>query len=231
MMRITCVVPWSRRLSTAALIVAGLLLASPLWAKPSLSTIQRSSKMGIALPIVRQANSYSCGAAALMSVLQRYRKFDGRETSLYQSLGTTPADGTRPDRIVKVARRFGLDAELKEGLSLKDLRQAVREDKAVIVDLQAWRPASRKSTPWSRLWADGHYVVLKSVGKKYVYFMDPSAGPDYAYIPVSELRDRWHDFETYRTSNGTQKKVYHRNLGIIIDGPGARRGPGLIRME
>jgi predicted double-glycine peptidase len=197
--------------------------------RPSRSTVRRVARMGLPLPILRQNTIYSCGAASYMSVLQMFKGYDGREQQLYRSLGTNPRTGTEPERIVRRARRDGFKAELRQGLTVKDLRSAVKQGKAVILDLQAWRDPHQQKMSWDRIKSSGHYVALKAVGNKYIYFMDPSAGPDYAYLPISELMPRWHDHTLNK--DGTYRN--YKQSAIVIDPAGAkpRRGPGLIHMD
>jgi predicted double-glycine peptidase len=166
------------------------------------------------VPLVRQANSYSCGAAALTSVLYYYRRFDGRETELYERLTTTEADGTHPASIVAVARQFGLTAELREGVTVGDVRAAVERRDAVIVDLQAWTDAPHPR--WRDEWEDGHYVVAVGIDATRLYVMDPSTPGAYAFVALSELPDRWHDYETL---NGARREYHH--MAIFFRGTGA----------
>ncbi|MCK7482927.1 MAG: cysteine peptidase family C39 domain-containing protein [Candidatus Moduliflexus flocculans] len=90
------------------------------------------------MPDVRQSTGYTCGAAALQAVLA-YWGMSEREDRLAARLRSTPEAGTHPDDIVRVAREFGLTAELREGLDLSDLESALAAGTTVIVDLQAWR--------------------------------------------------------------------------------------------
>lgn len=205
--------------------------------------------MGLRLPRVRQTTDYSCGAAALTSVLRGFGRYQGPEQRLHRTLGTNTVTGTHPTKIVKLARRMGLGAELREGLTVTDLRRAVRGGKAVILDLQAWRDPPQHATPYSKTWDSGHYVVVKAVGTKYLHVMDPWVGPGYTYLPISELKGRWHDKtqEPGRGAVGPHSRLWFQS-GIVIDpprsqagAPAARapvpgatssaRGLGLIRME
>ena len=179
------------------------------------------------VPLIAQSTSYSCGAAALMSTLLYWNTgYDSDESALFPLLGTTPERGTPPDAIARVADSFGLHASLSENLTEDDLRLALERGETVIMDLQAWR-AEGSTTPWAANWEDGHYVVLVGLDRAYAYVMDPSAFGAYAYVPLSELPDRWHDYEdrlglVWRT----------RRLGILIRGKNPRRGypERLIRM-
>lgn len=199
--------------------------------RPSASTLRRVPKMGLRLPIVTQAHPYSCGAGALLSVLQYFEGYDYGESTLYRALKTTPEQGTHPTKIVEVARSFGLGAELKEGLTVRDLRRAVRAGKPVILDIQAWRDGDKRRS-WKDNWEDGHYVVLKAVGTKYVYFMDPSAGPSYGYMPIPELLERWHDYELEPVAGKKRRRRReYRNMGIVIEGPKPRPLPGVLHVD
>ncbi len=146
------------------------------------------------VPLIRQATSYSCGAAALLAVLFYWQTFDGGEEELYEPLETTEA-GTTPWKIEAVAKDFGLDANLYDGLSIENLKAALQDGQTAIVDLQAWHDGWHPNFDWSSEWEDGHYVVLVGIDKTYLYFMDPSASAGYGYMPRAELDARWHDYE------------------------------------
>jgi hypothetical protein len=98
-------------------------------------------------------------------------------------------------------------------MTLEDLRAALKRGETLILDIQAWRDESEANTPWEDLWEDGHYVVLSAMDSKNAYFMDPSVMGSYAFIPLSELPGRWHDYEN-RT--GPVRRYYQ--LGILISG-------------
>jgi predicted double-glycine peptidase len=180
------------------------------------------------VPLVRQAKSYSCGAAALLSVLYYWRAFDGREDDLYAGLDTTPAEGTTPEKIVEVARSFGLTAELRQRLSISDLRAGLALGETVIVELQAWHGDKAPGFRWKDAWEDGHYVVLVGIDAERAYFMDPVAVAGYAYLPLAELPERWHDYES-RTG---QVVRYHQAAIFIRGTQPLHEMPGpLVRVE
>ena len=129
------------------------------------------------LPVTVQETSYSCGAAAALSVLRYWQAYGGDERSLYKLLGTRPKDGTPPQGIAHGLSHLGLPAEVKEGMTLDDLRAALRRGDSVILDIQAWR--NDEDTPWSQRWEDGHYVVLAGMDEHYAYLMDPSTPERY----------------------------------------------------
>jgi len=144
------------------------------------------------VPDVRQSTGYSCGAAALQAVLARWGTSE-REDRLIARLRSTPRNGTHPDDIVRVAREFGLRADLREGLGLEDLEAALARGTSVIVDLQAWR--QKQDLPWSETWDDGHYMVLLGMDERNLYFEDPSLLGSLGYVPRREFLERWHDYE------------------------------------
>ena len=77
------------------------------------------------IPLVSQAQPWSCGAAALMAALLYFGVYDEPESVLDAELGVTAEDGTRVDSIVAEARRFGLDAAPRVGLTLGDLERGL----------------------------------------------------------------------------------------------------------
>lgn len=180
------------------------------------------------VPIMRQATDYSCGAASLLAVLYYWKTYGGTESSLYLSLKTSEEYGTDYKKIGEVAKQFGLEAQDQENLTLSDLRQALKREETVILDLQAWRDSKNKHIPWSETWEDGHYVVLIAMDNHYAYVMDPSAGPGYAYLSLKELLERWHDYENRK---GYIQRYYQ--LGIIIHGQTSLKNfpAPLVRME
>lgn len=187
-----------------ALVLASLLSAAQ--AAPVLP------KDHLAVPLAAQAASYSCGAASLLSVLWYWKAYDGSETGLYARLETTPKDGTEPAKIVEAARSLGLKADLREGLTIDDLRLGLKAGDTIILDIQAWRDA-KSTMAWADTWEEGHYVVLIGMDKTNAYVMDPSAYGAYAYIPLEELEDRWHDYED---RHGAVRR--YTRMGIDIRG-------------
>jgi predicted double-glycine peptidase len=165
------------------------------------------------VPLMPQATNYSCGAAALNALLHYWRVYDGNESSLYPLLRTTPEDGTHPDRLVAGARHHGLKAELREGLGLPDLEEALRRRETAILDIQAWQENDPTPDDWTDNWEDGHYVVLVGLDKDYLYVMDPSTHLSYGYIPRAELPGRWHDYETV-----AGKRREYKRMAVFISG-------------
>lgn len=181
----------TRRVRLRALTLLALVLALGCAHAPLRDAALPANALPV--PLVRQATSWSCGAAALLAVLYYWRAYDGNESSLWGPLDTTEKDGTEPDAIARVARAHGLAAELREGVGVDELRAAVAAGRTVIVDLQAWRDDARRG--WADDWDDGHYVVLVAVDGGRAWAMDPSTDAGYAYLPLDELGARWHDVD------------------------------------
>ena len=207
----------------AALLVPARALES---GAPAVRAVEKASAVSAArprapavpkgflpLPLVEQETDYSCGPASLLSVLRYWQVFEGAERDLYGPLDTTPKDGTEPQKLVEVAARYGLSAEMREGMSVSDLSAALKRGDTVIVDFQAWREEGVPRLPWEEVWEDGHYSVLAAMAAKNAYFMDPVAEGAYAYMPLDELPKRWHDYED---RHGTVNRSFQ--LGVIIRG-------------
>jgi predicted double-glycine peptidase len=163
------------------------------------------------VPLVSQARPWSCGAAALMAALLYFGVYDDPESTLDAALGVTPEEGTRVDSIVAEARRYGLNADARVGLTWGDLERGLSDGDVVIVALQAW--ASRAVTDWRTDWEDGHYVVVVGLSRERVYLMDPSVRTGYAYLTRDQFLQRWHDYDL----DGGKRTIFER-LGIVLRG-------------
>lgn len=151
----------------------------------------------IPVPVVKQVTDFSCGAAAALSLLRLWRwesYADVEETALHDALQTTDAQGTEPEPIAEyLSVAAHLRAEYRHGdVTLAQLQAAVDRGEPPIVDLQAWRDRDR---PWRDTWDAGHYVVLVGYDAERLFVMDPSVltPGGYAFFPVAELDERWHD--------------------------------------
>ncbi|HBA59987.1 MAG TPA: hypothetical protein DCZ92_04040 [Elusimicrobia bacterium] len=164
------------------------------------------------VPIVRQSAGYTCGAAALLAALYYWQVYEGNESGLTRLTGTTPAEGTTPQGIVKGAQKYGLTAGYRENVTVAELKAALGRGETVIIDIQAW-PDKPDEMSWAKRREDGHYIVLTGLDEKFAYFMDPSVGTGYTYIPLAELPERWHDYEN--TKAGVWE---NERLAIFIGG-------------
>jgi predicted double-glycine peptidase len=161
------------------------------------------------LPMVRQSTPYTCGAAALQSILYYYGQ-EFREDNLARELKTNPDQGTDYHEIIRFAQSKGLTAEAAEGMTVEDLRRAVGAGRPVMVAFQAW---GDKPETYAEDWEDGHYSIIIGVDSKCVYLMDPSTLGNYTFIPIPEFVGRWHD--AYTNRDGRKIQLVH--FGITFD--------------
>lgn len=144
------------------------------------------------IPDVRQAEYYSCGAAAFQAILNYYG-INSFETDLRTMLNTSITHGTYSWDIERVARDMGFSAEWKENVSFADVENEIRQGFPVIVRSQRILGANGS---WAETNGVGHYMVLFGFDDQYVYLEDP-------YILGSRLRmskddfiDSWHTYVT-----------------------------------
>lgn len=190
-------------------------------------------RQALGVPLSRQQTSYSCGPAALRSVLQYFGVFDGPEQALYRVVNASVEEGTLPEDLAAGARHFGLSVTVEPLMTLGRLRLHLGLGKLVIVQLQAWREPARKSLPWREIWEDGHYVVLIALDDEFAYFMDPSTSGAYTYVPLRELVERWHDINPIRP---IPLEPVDLQLGVVIGDMVRRAAPrpvvkSLIQLE
>ncbi len=163
----------------------------------------------IHVPITRQATEYTCGAAALASVLYWIDpEFDFTEDKLARELKSDRVHGTRIADIESFAARKGLYVSWRDGWTLGDLEKSIKSGNPVLVLIQAYR--SSPSVNWKDDWDDGHYVVVNGIDSRNVYMMDPSNRGSYTYIPREEFLDRWHDVDVHQK---------HYRFGMTISRP------------
>ena len=143
------------------------------------------------VPLARQSTDYTCGVAALQSVLGYYGE-DIRQDTLAAALGSTEADGTDYHAIERYAKSNGYNTVVQTERTLDDLKALVDRGVPPIILIQAW---AEDPANWETDYADGHYVVALGYDDTKIYFMDPSTLGNYTSIPVDEFLQRWHDRE------------------------------------
>lgn len=176
------------------------------------------------VPLVSQATDYTCGPAALLSILLYWNlDADLNESDLARSMGTTYENGTSPAQIIAFAKSRGLETKLRENLSLDDLRNALKAGETWMLMIQAWSddpPVWGPPLPrWSERWGDGHYGVLVAMDSENIYLMDPSSRGQYGYMPLKEFVDRWHDLD-FDPVQQVERKFNH--AAITFRGESAR---------
>jgi hypothetical protein len=116
-----------------------------------------------------------------------------REDKLAVAMAATPENGTTPEAIVSAARAQGLDAEVREGLTVDDLQAELDAKRPVILEMQAWTDTPH--VDWANDWDDGHYAVLIAIDGDDLVFEDPSVLGSRVQLPRRELDARWHDID------------------------------------
>lgn len=166
----------------------------------------------IYVPLTRQATDYTCGAAAVQSVLGFFGE-DWREDQLSHALHSKKRSGTNYAQIVKLARARGYEVSTETDYTIAKLKDSITSGVPVICLIQAWRD---KPTEYSNDWNDGHYVVAVGFDSDNIFFMDPSTLGHYAYIPSAEFLSRWHDVDG-------RERLQH--FALVIKKPGERYSP------
>jgi predicted double-glycine peptidase len=162
----------------------------------------------IRLPMTHQANDYSCGVAALQSILYYYGK-SFRHDELVKVLQPDPVNGTRFQNIAEFARLLGFQVDPRTDMSIEELKKLIDDREPVIVLIQAWPDSPVR---WSETWEEGHYAVVIGYDGEHIYFMDPSTIGHYTFIPIPEFLDRWHDMD------GKEKLIH---FGMVITKQGS----------
>jgi predicted double-glycine peptidase len=160
----------------------------------------------------RQVTEYSCGASALQSVLAYWGK-DIDERELMKLMGTTEEEGTYPDKIAHAARSLGFEAEVKENLTLDEVRKFTDPGNPMIALAQVWRSAKSGKTA-AEEWDAGHYISVLGVDDDNVYFQDPYVRMCKAFAPRKMFEDHWHQIMGGAATKN--RKLMH--LGILIRG-------------
>lgn len=165
------------------------LLAALLTCWWALTPTLAMTKELIQVPLTRQATDYTCGTAALQSMLGFYGE-DQNESELAKILKTNEQDGTDYNEIVTVAKKKGYTVKVYKNMTLLDLKRILDKKTPVLCLIQAW---AEQKVDYKNDWKDGHYVVAIGYDKHKIYFMDPSTLGNYTFIKNKDFLNRWHD--------------------------------------
>lgn len=186
---------------------------------PSFDTFTLTPPSILPVPDVRQSTTWSCGPSALQAVMMYWGR-EILESDLMRMCHTT-SDGTSPDDVVRVAREQGFDAQLRDGLTVDDLKASVNAGVPVIVECQAWRDGADLQRPWKDIWDSGHFMVVIGVDERNVYFEDPSLLGSRGVIPRAEFEERWHDVDDRP----------HVHTGIFVQGSKPAPPPAFLHVD
>lgn len=178
----------------------------------------------VRIPLIRQGTSYTCGVAAMHSIL-RWHSYDGdiNDERLCEACGTTAENGTAYQRIVEyLAGVDGLDASWHENMSAGDLMAVIDAGGVAMLPIQAWeyRPTASgaqalfDTEDYRDHWQGGHWVVACGYNARDVLFMDPSTAGCYARMPWDALNVRWHDSPD--CTDGSAPFTRYEHCGIVV---------------
>lgn len=136
------------------------------------------------LPYCQQQTDYTCGPAALRSLLAGVG-IHASEEELSRRSGCTFKDGTHPQGLVAAAESFGLGVAARPGWTLGELESST----PVLTCIQAQGTQEEYDADES-----GHYVVVQMVRNGVVHYLDPSEGE--TSLRAQDFVSRWHDKET-----------------------------------
>lgn len=122
----------------------------------------------------------NCGPASLRIALHHHG-LDAPEAVLAKATQTTRR-GTDPEAIARV-----VGAKVREGMTLKKLRELTRAGTPVITAYQDGPARSDRN---------GHYSVVSKVDR-YVHLSDPSSRKPIRKMTGAEFRARWHDVDQH----------------------------------
>jgi predicted double-glycine peptidase len=168
---------------------------------------------------VRQATEYTCGPAALQSVLAYFGKARQGEKALARQARANYVWGTTELDLRRVALRHGLKVRMQYDLSLPELKRRVRSGLPVIVGLQAWPNNPRRFKPENS--DDGHYAVVIGFDRWRVWFMDPSASLGRrGWLKTGDFLKRWHWPD--------ERGVERRHFAMTLSSPSRLRLPTVV---
>lgn len=161
------------------------------------------------VPLTVQELSFSCGAAALRSILY-YFNINTTEEEV-REIAETTKKGTHTTKIIKAARFFGLKTKARYNMQEQDLKDSLNKKRPIIVCFQAWGDIKYYKTKDS-----GHYAVVIGYDEENIYFQDPSIREkSRGYLSWQEFIHRWHD----KDSENNKRDRY----GIAIWKPGVKK--------
>lgn len=183
------------------------------------------SDVMLEFPELRQVYNYDCGASAFQQVLVYYG-IEKREDELIKQLQTTKTEyiehGTKLYKMKSVAEYYGLETEVKNGVSIEEVVQMINKKIPVILLIQAWRDFS-DDVDWKNDFNDGHYVVAIGYNDNCIIFEDPSSFTR-TYLSKEELKERWHDL-------GDDEKTHVHHTAVIIYGTPKFKPNEIVHMD
>lgn len=178
----------------------------------------------VRIPLIRQGTTYSCGVAAMHSLL-RWASYDLdiNDEYLMEDCGTTPENGTSYQSIMDYMNGTGLlDVTWQEEMTSDDIKAVTDEGGVVILPIQAWDYHETESgeieyfdgEDYIDHWSAGHWAIACGCSDSRVLFMDPSTAGTYTQMTWTDLEYRWHDSADYVDDQTPFTGVDH--CGMIV---------------
>lgn len=158
----------------------------------------------IKIPLCRQATSYTCGPAALQSILGYYN-MEYNEEFLSKELHCICPTGTDFRWILRFCNNHQFHAIFSEHVVLTTVKHYIQQDIPILLLIQSWADA-KGGQPYLYSTSNhdnNHYVVACGFTNDCILFMDPSTLGHYTYLKEEELMKRWHlqdEFGIYEQS-------------------------------
>lgn len=140
----------------------------------------------------------ACGPATLKMLLT-FWNLPGKEKTdleLAKDCGTDPKLGTSNEAFIETARRFGLDAVVKDHAEFTDIAEWLEKKIPVVVD---WFSPGRKDASEGEM-PDGHYSIVVGLDAEHIYLQDPEVG-GLRTIPREQFYRVWFDFKDDTITN------------------------------
>lgn len=162
----------------------------------------KDNAIKVHLPLIRQRNNYTCGVAALQSVLTYFNINIDQQKELMKQLEADRNVGTEPENIIKFAKKQKLIAKEYHKMTLPDVKFHLNKKRPIICLIQAWGKQEQYIGGGS-----GHYVTAVGYDKEHFYFVDPAMEGIMGYLPHEEFERRWYFSD--------ETEVLHQ-YGIVI---------------
>lgn len=179
--------------------------------------VVNSKKIKINLLNVSQQENWSCGAAALLSILLYYWKGPLNEKLVTDQLGIDKS-GTDPFQIKNVLDKYILRYKEYRGMTIEQLIYHINRREPVLIMLQAWGNIE-KYRKCKKGCNDGHWLIAIGYDSENIYFEDPALTISRGYIPINELDNRWHDYEYLNEQDAKRNnKLNSDHYGLVVFG-------------
>lgn len=151
----------------------------------------------IKIPLCRQATNYTCGPAALQSILGYYN-CEYQEDVLSKELHCVNPTGTDFRWILRFCNTHHFVASFYENIALSTVLTYIDQNIPVLLLIQCWTNSPNQFPSYStNIHDSNHYVVACGYTNTSVIFMDPSTLGHYTYLRKDELMNRWHLQDEY----------------------------------